>query len=516
MGKSGTFDNDTGEIAPQTGEFLAGVLALARISRVTVALESGHGAGAALLAAARLTGHAETCLLFDRWDGDPTAALSAALLETDPEFLAGDSPAPQTPLQLLHAMQARRRQSFLLIFDRFEQYLTQSADPARSAGFDRAFVRMVSDSTLDVRVLLVLDEAAEDMLERFQNAIPGIGDGCLRIPAGGLVRSQADAPTQPGSNAARRDRSFGMLLERLTAITPADEANASQLSEPHALREVLPAPADAPPRDAFVVEEVQPEIRLPDAPLQSADVAAPAVPAAAAAPEMSAAITPLPAARPEPARGPSPQPVAAAAPRRTGKTAAILLSVMLALGAGIYAYRQQAPDTPRPAAAPAVAASATAPTPSTVTPPQQPASLGPALLAAPALAEAAPKPATPAAPVAASAAATRPATTVHVHVRNQRERDRVQAVARTLAVQGIRVVDVKVMSKGPSVADLRYFRDEDREEAVTVQKALRAAGVAVPRLSRMNGFESVTRPHQFEVWLSGENTIKPAATPARR
>jgi hypothetical protein len=137
-------------------------------------------------------------------------------------------------------------------------------------------------------------------------------------------------------------------------------------------------------------------------------------------------------------------------------------------------------------------------------------------MAAPALAEAAPKPAPPAAPVAASAAATRPATTVHVHVRNQRERDRVQAVARTLAAQGIRVVDVKVMSKGPSVADLRYFRDEDREEAVTVQKALRAAGVAVPRLSRMNGFESVTRPHQFEVWLSGENTIKPAATPARR
>ena len=189
---------------------------------------------------------------------------------------------------------------------------------------------------------------------------------------------------------------------------------------------------------------------------------------------------------------------------------------MLALGAGIYAYRQMVPDTPQPAAAPALAVSATAPTPSAVAPPQLPASPGPALLAAPALADAAPKPATPAAPVAASAAAIRPATTVHVHVRNQRERDRVQAAASTLAAQGIRVVDVKVMSKGPSVADLRYFRDEDREEAVAVQKALRAAGVAVPRLSRMNGFESVTRPHQFEVWLSGENTIKPAATPVRR
>ena len=53
MGNSGNYDTGTGEQAPRTGEFLAGVLALSRISRVTVALESGHGAGPALLAAVR-------------------------------------------------------------------------------------------------------------------------------------------------------------------------------------------------------------------------------------------------------------------------------------------------------------------------------------------------------------------------------------------------------------------------------------------------------------------------------
>lgn len=504
MGKSGTFDNDTGEIAPQAGEFLAGVLALARISRVTVALESGHGAGAALLAAARLTSHAETCVLFDRWNGDPTAALGAALLETDPDFAAGDSLATQTPQQLLHALQAGRRQSFLLIFDRFDQYLTQNADPARSAGFDRAFVRIASDSELDVHMLLVLDEAAEGMLERYQDAIPGIGDGCLRMPAGGLARGPADAPAQSRS-AARRDRSFGMLLERLTAIAPAQEGDASAHGGAQAVDENVSAPADAPARAAFFFEEAQPAIRPPDAPRQLAAVAATVVPTAAAAPATPAlTVTPSPAAQPEPAPLPSPLPDPAA-PRRAGKTVAVLLSVVLALGAGVYAYRQQAGST----------------TASAVATPEKPATPGPALMSAPALADAGAKPDIPAAPVAApnaapaaaaASAAPRLATTVHVHVRNQRERERVQAVAGTLAAQGIRLVDVKVMSKGPGVADLRYFHEGDREEAMTVQKALRAAGVAVPRLSRMTGFESITRPHQFEVWLSGDST----ATPARR
>ena len=136
-------------------------------------------------------------------------------------------------------------------------------------------------------------------------------------------------------------------------------------------------------------------------------------------------------------------------------------------------------------------------------------------MAAPTLAAAAPSP-----PVAAAASATATpspaavriapaAPTVYVHVRSQRERDRLQALTRTLAGQGIRVVDVKVMSKGPSVADLRYFRDEDRETALKVQKALASAGVPVPRLSRMNGFEGSTRPGHFEAWLSGDQMPEP-------
>ena len=100
--------------------------------------------------------------------------------------------------------------------------------------------------------------------------------------------------------------------------------------------------------------------------------------------------------------------------------------------------------------------------------------------------------------------------TVYVHVRSQRDRDRLQSLARTLAGQGIRVVDVKVMNTGPSVADLRYFRDEDKEIALTVQKAMVSAGVPLPHLSRMHGYENSTRPGHFEAWVGGDKAPEPA------
>jgi hypothetical protein len=100
--------------------------------------------------------------------------------------------------------------------------------------------------------------------------------------------------------------------------------------------------------------------------------------------------------------------------------------------------------------------------------------------------------------------------TVYVHVRSQRERERLQSLARTLAGQGIRVVDVKVMNTGPSVADLRYFRDEDKEIALTVQKAMVSAGVPLPHLSRMRGYENSTRPGHFEAWVGGDKAPEPA------
>jgi hypothetical protein len=213
-----------------------------------------------------------------------------------------------------------------------------------------------------------------------------------------------------------------------------------------------------------------------------------------------------------------------AAPRR-GKALALLMAAVLAVSAGFYAYRQQAPNVANVPAAPEVpAAKAETASPSSVaaaastSEEKQPPAAAPALTAAPALAAESPVPeptpsapaaaATPAAPVAASPVA-RTTPTVFVHVRSLRERDRLQKLARTLAAHGIRVVDVKVMNRGPSVADLRYFRDEDKDTALTVQKAMVSAGIPVPKLSRMNGYEGSTRPGHFEAWLGGDASPAP-------
>jgi hypothetical protein len=408
---------------------------------------------------------------------------------------------------------------------------------------------MANDSELDVHFLLVQDEAAEPLLARFQDAIPGIGDGCLRMPAGGATDPRDEASAPETGRISRRDRSFGMLLERLTAIAPGDEAGTSQpaVSQPPISQSAVSPAAISPPA-AFLPAEVRQPLEdiapVHDCQPVFDDTAVNDVPLAKREPVLASpepTIAPLPApgidepvAFPEPppvrlgpAEAPAQRTALPAAPPRHGKALAALMAAVLAVGAGLYAYRQQAlaPSAATPASSPAtppaaaeVAAPANEPavaaTPTTKPDQTPPAGAGPALMAAPTLAAAAPSPpvADPVATAAPAPAAVRTAPaapTVYVHVRSQRERDRLQALTRTLAGQGIRVVDVKVMSRGPSVADLRYFRDEDRETALKVQKALVSAGVPVPRLSRMNGFEGSTRPGHFEAWLSGDRMPEP-------
>jgi len=219
--------------------------------------------------------------------------------------------------------------------------------------------------------------------------------------------------------------------------------------------------------------------------------------------------------------------VAPAPPTRRGKALTAIMVTVMAVGAGFYAYNQRSaapaedpPATTATAANPAAESGAAAPAIARADP-QQAANPPPVLQPAPALAAATTATAAPATPVPAPApvkpvatTATSPAgasipPTVYVHVRSQRERDRMQALTRTLSGKGIRVVDVKVMNKGPSVADLRYFRDEDKETALTVQKAMVSAGVPISRLSRMNGYEGSTRPGHFEAWLGGDKPTEP-------
>jgi len=567
MTKSGTFGDDADAMASQHGEFLAGVLAMARISRVTVALESGTDAGAALLEAARLTGHAETCLLFEDWEDEPLAALLAsaaqATVDDGPASPPDASNEAHALQQLLHQAQARRRRSFLLILNRMERLLARPTHDPHYQAFEQALVALAEDRELDLHLLLVMDESAEFLLTRLAQRMPGIGDGCLRIPAPGHPAPGAQAGRTrrhelPGQGAAAatgnasRDRSFGMLLERLTAKLPLEQAEDGE--PPMHQRRPDQAHSDPHGNDAGIAsaDAVTPQRAADDATANPPPPAAVALPAAMEMPEAARPEEPEPQRRAsqqdEGKQGnrtmhapserspavaamavPDVADVHSAAPARRRRAWPLLLGLLLAAGAGMLAWqglpvsdsastgpRQAATPaaTPQPQAAPAVdskLAVASQPVvpaaPMLSDPPPQSAT--PPASDKPPSAAASGQPANASAQAAATAATAATPAVVYVHVRDARERDQVQAQRRTLGAQGIRLMEVKVMSKGPSVADLRYFHDQDRDEALVVQKALVAAGVPVARLSRMNGFEGSTRRRQYEAWLAG-----PA--PARR
>jgi hypothetical protein len=576
MTNSNTFGDDADAMASQHGEFLAGVLAMARISRVTVALESGTDAGPALLEAARLTGHAETCLLFEDWEEQPLAALLEGARQASANGalppLADIGDEAQALQQLLHQAQARQRHSFLLILNRMERLLARPTHDPHYQAFEQALVALADDRELDLHLLLVMDESAEFLLTRLEHRMPGIDDGCLRIPAPGQPSSAADAgrPRRhdlavPGSaenrSGASRDRSFGMLLERLTAkapLEPAEEGgqtldqgrpeqthaetydeNASVASSHAAPSQPAdqdastdaPPPVHAPFAAATQVPDV-PDVRHWDtreAPehhdSQQQDTernghAAHTVSASSSA----GAATAMPG-------------VQSAAPAVRRRTWPLALGLLLAAGAGMLAWQRlpvsddkgstaatqtaapaaTLPLQPAPAPAPApvpaaTVADATQPVASTTQPlaPTAPAPSDPLAQAGkppgtdkPSSALVSDKTAKVSAPAAATASTAATPAVVYVHVRDARERDQVQAQRRALGTHGIKLMEVKVMRKGPSVADLRYFHDEDRDEALAVQKALLSAGVPVGRLSRMNGFEGSTRRRQYEAWLAG-------------
>lgn len=73
-----------------------------------------------------------------------------------------------------------------------------------------------------------------------------------------------------------------------------------------------------------------------------------------------------------------------------------------------------------------------------------------------------------------------------------------------LAKQGIGLRGVKIVSAAPARSDLRYFRNDEKEEALKVREALIALGLPPPTLKKINGLEQTARPRQYELWLASD------------
>ncbi|HEY0339044.1 MAG TPA: hypothetical protein VGC70_16995, partial [Burkholderiales bacterium] len=99
------------------------------------------------------------------------------------------------------------------------------------------------------------------------------------------------------------------------------------------------------------------------------------------------------------------------------------------------------------------------------------------------------------------AAASEPAAPLlYIHVRSQAQRADAERMIEPLARHGIRVSGIKVVSVGPPVSDLRYFRSADRAEALRVNHALDVVGTPAQRLKYVAAAGEAPQ-RQYELWL---------------
>jgi hypothetical protein len=100
-------------------------------------------------------------------------------------------------------------------------------------------------------------------------------------------------------------------------------------------------------------------------------------------------------------------------------------------------------------------------------------------------------------------AASEPAAPqLYIHVRSEAQRAYAERMIEPLARHGIRVSGIKVVSAGPPVSDLRYFRSADRAEALRINRALDVVGTPAQRLKYIGGDEEQAPRRQYELWLS--------------
>ena len=273
----------------------------------------------------------ELVVYFDSWGDVPLVALQASIHQA-----AGRSPAApaQAPLRLsetLATLSGQLDASFIVLLDRFEEFLRASADREDIVGFANELVDAVTQVRLPANFLISLDEQARPQLARLRGRIPGFDDYSLKLPQPSWIRPTsllAHAPTHlPAPSETAPVEAVPILLTEAVALpivpppataetTPA--AAASRTAAQPKLK--LPTPSRVPvttdqvyafieatlahtatpvgpPRSAIDPAQAVPDgMRIPAEPDGSAPVAAPVHPCAAdavpAAPPPAVVATP--------------------------------------------------------------------------------------------------------------------------------------------------------------------------------------------------------------------------------
>jgi hypothetical protein len=169
---------------------------LVRLSRLTLLYAEAGADKSAVLRSSVMpllqrgagTGHTELAVLFDKWNEAPLLALISHIEDTIRAAAPGarleNSPHDAGALSAaLAGWQKTLGITFVIIFDRFEQYLSAAPDLPEIRKFEEEFVAAVNDRALRANFLLALEEEAAPLLGRLRQRIPGLGDARVRLPS---------------------------------------------------------------------------------------------------------------------------------------------------------------------------------------------------------------------------------------------------------------------------------------------------------------------------------------------
>jgi hypothetical protein len=213
----------------------------------------------------------EVPIRFDGWGPLPLQALRTRI---DAEFNAmWPQGAPETLAEHLHAIGRQHQATVLLVLDAFERHLGERAERHDIERFDIELSECITQDSVPLHVLIVVDELENRALQRYTRWILDFGDDFLRLP--NLLSGEHDA-------AAWRDTDIEAPRDVLSDDA-ADESNDSDTDWPvDLLLDVAPPPAaHAPPPQAASPKTAAPT-PVPPAPLPPTPVPPTAVPPTAA------------------------------------------------------------------------------------------------------------------------------------------------------------------------------------------------------------------------------------------
>jgi hypothetical protein len=546
--------------APLSERDVALLVDMVRLSRVTLLVaEPGsrksrflHSHVMPLLNARKLGSlGGEISILFDEWDKAPLPALHARIRQC--VGASGVSVAPPgsgTLVEHLEAWQDAMSETFLIILDRFEDFLRAPRDASSTAEFETAFVHIANDPTLRVNFLLALEQDAEPLLAHLRRHIPRLGYSSVRLPGtraeaesagGGDVTEDVKPETPPTRRPPREERQPVRVTEPAPdtrPVAPETRVSTAEVRQPvvqvedHAVEaSEPPLPRMAPPKRGlsrfawipvlliatgivYVMWKPQfdgmvKRIAANDGGMTGSskpapsDVPPPALttPAPAAAPARTAEASPAEkreVRKAEPVATKAPEASAKPVPTETTKAA-------------------KAPEPPKPAPG-EIAKGAKAAEPSPKSAPSEAAKTAKAADPLPKLApiEAKSRP-----PVRESVVATAPATApasaatqrsaaeavsgpvLRINVRTEAQRARAKQLVGPLKERGIHVTSIRMVPAHGEIAHIRYYRATERSEAMRVAAAVSDLGLSARQLRQM-GENASTTPRQYELWLAAE------------